>query len=178
MDHVIFETERLLVRQYNADTDAENFYRLNSDEEVMRFIRKPKSREECDQFLEEILAAYRLEPLAGRWAVTGKQGEPFIGSFAFIPVEGTKDKQLGYALLKEFWGRGYATELMVEGIRYVFSKTELDRIFGITEAANSASQRVLSKTGFVLFQNFTEKGKLLRKFILKRNRVLTDKNGQ
>jgi RimJ/RimL family protein N-acetyltransferase len=48
--HHIFETERLIVRQYVFETDAENFFLLNSDEDVMRYIRATKSREECDAF--------------------------------------------------------------------------------------------------------------------------------
>ena len=50
---IIFETERLIVRQYDFGTDAENFFLLNSDEEVMRYIRATKSREECDAFLKK-----------------------------------------------------------------------------------------------------------------------------
>ena len=52
--HIIFETERLIVRQYVFETDADNFYLLNSDEEVMRYIRATKSKEDCDVFLKKI----------------------------------------------------------------------------------------------------------------------------
>ena len=170
MSDFIFETERLIVRQYDPAIDAENFFLLNSDKDVMRYIRKPKSREECIAFLKEIIGAYKKEPLMGRWAVIGKSTGEFVGSFAFIPVEGTEDSQLGYALLKQFWNKGYATELMKAGNDYVFTKTALDKIYGITEAANIASQKVLLKSGYILFRNYTEGVKQLRKFILKKNK--------
>lgn len=178
MGKIIFETARLIVRQYDAERDADNFFLLNSDRDVMRFIRKPKNREECDQFLREIIDGYIEDPLAGRWAVDDKSTGRFIGSFAFIPVEGTEDKQLGYALMKNEWGKGYATELMKKGNRHVFTKTELDKVYGITEVANTASQKVLLKTGFTLFLNYTEKGKQLRKFILKRSTYEKNLGGQ
>ena len=54
---IIFETERLIVRQYVFEADAENFFLLNSDEEVMKYIRATKSREECDAFLEKNIDA-------------------------------------------------------------------------------------------------------------------------
>ena len=54
---IVFETERLIVRHYTAD-DKNNFFLINGDEEIMRYIRKPKTIEECDQFLNEILAGY------------------------------------------------------------------------------------------------------------------------
>jgi hypothetical protein len=37
--HYIFETGRLIVRQYNYDRDKENFHCINGDEDVMRYIR-------------------------------------------------------------------------------------------------------------------------------------------
>jgi RimJ/RimL family protein N-acetyltransferase len=40
-----------------------------------------------------------------------------------IPIEGTDKMQIGYSLMPEFWGKGYATELTIEGLKYVFTKT-------------------------------------------------------
>ena len=169
MSHqVIFETERLIVSQYVFDIDAENFFLLNGDEEVVRYIRPAKTRDECTAFLKEIIADYLVRPLMGRWAVNDKITGEFIGSFAFIPIEGTEDSQLGYALLKEYWGKGFATELMKEGIKYVFNKTSLNEIYGITESANIASQKVLLKVGFILYKTYKEEEKELCKFILLR----------
>ena len=44
MGKVIFDTERLVVRQYVFEADADNFYLLNGDDEVMRYIRATKSK--------------------------------------------------------------------------------------------------------------------------------------
>ena len=107
--HHIFETERLIVRPYVFKTDADNFHLLNGDDEVMRYIRATKSREECDAFLKQIIESYKVNPLLGRWAAEERTTQKFIGSFAIIPIEGTTDIQLGYALLKDNWGKGYAS---------------------------------------------------------------------
>ncbi len=56
--------------------------------------------------------------------------------------------QIGYSLLPPFWGKGYATELTKAGLKYVFTKTNLDVIYGYTEVANHTSQKVLLKCGF------------------------------
>lgn len=169
MGNIIFETERLIVRQFDFDEDAENFFLINGDKEVMQYIRAPKSKAECDEFLKEVIAWYETDIGRGRWAVIEKSSKNFVGSFAFIPVTGTSDYQLGYALLKHHWGKGYATELMKEGIQYVFQTTDLEKVFGITESAHVVSQRVLLKTGFLLFQNYIEAGKRMTKFILRRS---------
>lgn len=165
---IIFETERLIVRQYSYELDRENIFRINGDIDVVRYIRPVKSKEECESFLVEELEKYKKHPEAGRWAVDENFTGKFVGSFAFIPVEGSLDMQLGYALLKENWGMGYATELMIKGIEYVFEKTTLDEIYGITEVANLPSQKVLLKTGFSLEKTFSESEKEICRFILKR----------
>ena len=171
MSNLIFETERLIVRQYVFETDADNFFALNGDEEVMRYIRSVKTREECDTFLKQNIEAYKTNPLMGRWAVDEKASGKFAGSFAFIPVEGTENSQLGYALLKEYWGKGFATELTREGIKYVFSKTDLDEVYGITQAENAESQKVLVKTGFKQYKNYKEEDRLICSYVIKRDEI-------
>ncbi|HMU46069.1 MAG TPA: GNAT family N-acetyltransferase [Chitinophagaceae bacterium] len=145
---IIFETERFIVRSYNFDVDKEDFFRIHGDAEVMRYIRPPKSREESDKFLKENIEFTLQNPGRGRVAVTEKESGKTAGSFALIPVEGTQDWQLGYVLLKEYWGKGVATELTREGLKYFFSTCDLEIIYGVTEEGNLASQKVLLKNGF------------------------------
>ena len=170
MNHqnIIFETDRLIVKQYVFETDAENFFLINGDEEVMRYIRAPKSREECDEFLKQNIESYKINPLMGRWAVHEKISGKYIGSFAYIPVEGSGNTQLGYAILKEHWGKGFATELTKEGIKYVFSKTDLDEVYGLTQSQNLDSQKVLLKAGFKLHKTYREGDKEVSSFVIAR----------
>jgi RimJ/RimL family protein N-acetyltransferase len=168
MGEYVFETERLIVCKFSFPEDADNFFSINGDKEVMQYIRAPKTKTECDEFLKEVVAGYETDKGRGRWAVIEKVTGEFVGSYAFIPVTGTDDYQLGYALLKKHWGRGFATELMREGIRYSFDTTDLKKIFGITEAINVPSQKVLLKTGFLLFSKYKEAGKEVCKFKLSR----------
>ena len=167
--HILFETERLMVRHFATD-DSDNFFLLNGDEDIMRFIRPVKTREETDLFLLEILQKQKENPAVGRWAVTKRNTAEFVGSFAFIPIERTDKSdnhrmQLGYALLKQNWGKGYATELTMAGLQYVFTKTGLAEIFAITEVPNLASQKVLLKAGFTLHSNYSEGSKELFQYI-------------
>ena len=166
--HIIFETERLIVRQYVFETDAENFFLLNSDDDVMRYIRATKSKEECDAFLKKIIETYKINPLMGRWAANEKATGKFVGSFAIIPMEGSEDIQLGYAFLKENWGKGFASELTKAALDYYFKNTKADHIYAIAEEANIASHKVLLKNSFVRDGIKTEEGKELLKFIFRK----------
>lgn len=156
----LIESERLYVR-YLETGDLDNYYRLNGDEEIMRYIRAPKNREETEVYLKEVMERYSLETIDWRLALLEKGTDTFVGSFAIIPLENTNDLQLGYSLLKEYWGRGYATEITKAGMDYAFNVLGLSLIYGITEAGNIASQNVLLKCGFVLEKTATKDGRQL-----------------
>ena len=164
---IIFETERLVVRPYTMD-DFDNFFRLNSDEDVMRFIRPAQTKKQSKEFLQKIIAAYTERPGMGRWGMFLKKKNEFVGSFAIIPVENTNQLQLGYALVKESWGKGYATESVNVGLQYAFGYLELDEIAGITYPENIPSQKVLLKNGFVFDSTFFEEERELHIYICKR----------
>jgi [ribosomal protein S5]-alanine N-acetyltransferase len=162
---IIFETERLVVRPYTMD-DIDNFFRLNGDKEVMRYIRPAQTLEQSKEFLQKIITAYKERPGMGRWGMYSTANGEFVGSFAVIPVEHTDMLQLGYALLKENWGIGYATESLKGGIEYVFGPLGLSEIAAITYPENIPSQKVLLKNGFVFDKTFTEEGKELHIYML------------
>jgi ribosomal-protein-alanine N-acetyltransferase len=164
---IIFETPRLIVRSYTIN-DQNNFFLLNGDEEVMRYIRTPKSKAECDAFLLDVIQSEKENPLFGRWAADEKLTGDFVGSFAVIPVEQSDKMQLGYALLKDSWGKGFATELTMGGLQYIFEKTQLPEIYAIAESGNDASQKVLLKSGFLQESIFSEGQKKLLRFIFKK----------
>ena len=163
--HIVFETDRLLVRHY-TEADADNFFLLNGDPQVMRYIRPVKSRGDTDLFFTEVIAYSKNNPAFGRMAVIEKKTDIFVGSFAVIPLEKTVHMQLGYSLLPSCWGKGFATELTKAGLKYIFDKTNLDEIFGVTESANIDSQKVLLKSGFARHSTTIEETKELYRFIL------------
>jgi ribosomal-protein-alanine N-acetyltransferase len=171
---VLFETDRTIVKRFTA-ADAEFFFQVNGDPDIMRFIRKPKNREESDLFLQENINFYQDGSTLGRYAVFEKGSEKFLGTFSFLYMSGDADFHLGYALIPEAWGKGFATELTRAGITYFFNQTEKPVIFAITEAANDASQAVLLKAGFIKKSQTEENGKTVDMFYITRSgEVLTD----
>jgi [ribosomal protein S5]-alanine N-acetyltransferase len=167
--NIIFETIRLYVRQY-TEKDIDDFYRLNSDPEVMRYIQHPKNFEETKEFLRLNIDYYRQQPNLGRWAMLLKETHEFVGSFALIPLQHADGMQIGYALLTPFWGQGYATEALYGGVDYAFNKVGIDVLVGVTEIPNIVSQRVLMKRGFRHEKNFFENGKELMLFSLRKEK--------
>ncbi len=163
--NIIFETERLAIRQYTMD-DLDKIYSLNGDEEVMRYIRATQTLEQTKEFLAKIIEAYKEYPGRGRWYMYTKSDMEFVGSFAIIPVENSERWQLGYALLKKNWGKGYASEAVRAGKEYAFNKLGFSEIAAITYAENIASQKVLLKNGFYLNNTFFEAGHEMNLYIV------------
>lgn len=158
---VIFETERLRVRQLK-ETDRTFYLSLFGDSDVVRFIRPPQTEETIDAFLSDhINKNIGLFP-AGRFLVEDKNSNDRIGSFVVIPIEGLPDFQIGYAFLKNYWGRGLATELITTGIAYAYDTCSLDKLFALIEVHNLASQKVVEKTGFQFFEMREENGVYLK----------------
>jgi ribosomal-protein-alanine N-acetyltransferase len=165
---IIFETERLIVRQF-TDADYDNYFSLHGNPEVMQYIRAAQTREEANAKFEETVLNVEAHPFMGRWAVLEKATGNFIGSFVMIPIPDELEKtQLGYSFLPEHWGKGYATEVTKEGVNYFYDRTPLTEIYGVTETPNVGSQKVLLKAGFKPFGMKMEGEKELQVYILKK----------
>lgn len=168
---IIFETERLIVRQFR-DADYDNYFALNGNAEVMQYIRAPRTREESDSFLTEKILAAPPGDFKGYWAVEEKDSGLFVGCFVIIPIPDDIEKtQLGYSFLPEYWGKGYATETTKEGVNYFYNKTPLTEIYAVTETPHIASQKVLLKNGFQFLEKKREGEKELLIFIVRRNEL-------
>lgn len=76
-----------------------------------------------------------------------------------------KTAELGYYLAEEYWGKGIMTEAVRQLCDYVFSHTDIIRIFAEPFAYNIGSCRVLEKAGFqyegTLRSNEVKNGKVL-----------------
>jgi ribosomal-protein-alanine N-acetyltransferase len=163
---IVFETERLIVRLFQ-ENDDENCFLLNSNENVMRYIRPTKNKEESDIFLKEIIQSASI--INGRWAICQKSTQTFIGSFGIFLFPVTGHIQLGYSLLPAFWGKGYATELTKQGIQFFFENYDLPCLYAYTELENLDSQRVLLKSKFQKMGEVESSDKKLIEFMICRS---------
>ncbi len=166
---MILETGRLLLREY-AETDAEDFFRLNSDPEVIRHtgdIPLTSPEEARTVLREHPIADYRTYGY-GRWACLLRETERHIG-FAgpkFLPEVG--ETEIGFRFLRSCWGHGFATEAAQAVIAYSFKELALERLIGIVRPDNVASRRVLEKCGMTRVETISYRGGPAEKFALAR----------
>ncbi len=156
---VFLETDRLTLRQLTEE-DGDNLFELNSDPEVMRYVTggKPTPREQIrDSIIPFHLNSYERTDGFGTWAAETRSRGEFLGWFHFRLVEG-KGADLGYRLRKSAWHQGYATEGSRALIRKGFTDLGVERVFAHTMTVNTASRRVLEKSGLVLVRTFRYEG--------------------
>lgn len=58
--------------------------------------------------------------------------------------------EIGYWLGREFWGRGIMSEAVRLATTYGFQRLGMRRVFAVPFTRNTASHRVLEKSGYVL----------------------------
>lgn len=150
---LVFETQRLLFRLFTTE-DAALVYTLNLDPEVTRFTHDPiEDIEQAATVLEKtILPQYALYN-HGRWAVHIRETGEFMGWCGLKYRAELNEIDLGYRFMKQYWGKGYATEAADASIRYGFEKLHLSRIVGRAEPGNTGSIRVLEKCGMIYIGN-------------------------
>jgi RimJ/RimL family protein N-acetyltransferase len=73
-----------------------------------------------------------------------------IGVVSFIYREGYDFPDLGFAMLPEFHGMGYAEEASRSYLEYLIQNETLVKILGIVNSDNMRSIRLLEKLGFAL----------------------------
>lgn len=87
-----------------------------------------------------------------------------IGAFRQTNIH-SKTAELGYYIAEEYWGKGIMTEAVKQLCSYVFSNSDMIRIYAEPFAYNIGSQRVLEKAGFqyegTLRRNAIKNGKVL-----------------
>ncbi len=140
------ETTRLRLRMPTMG-DLNDIYLLGSNPTVMRYINggKAESREEAKVNLEKRIQISK--DVLGYWVTTEKIGNRTIGWMALKPLEETQEIEIGYRLLEEVWGKGYATEGGKMLLQYGFEQLNLPRIVAVARVANKASIRVMEKLG-------------------------------
>lgn len=161
------ETNRLQHRAFTVD-DAEAYFALNSDPDVMRFTGEPllTSLEAGKQ----AIASYPDfdEVGYGRWACVLKETQAIIGFCGLKYLSDLDEVDVGYRFLPQYWGRGLASEACKASLDFGFRTLGLDQIIGLVLPDNAASIRVLEKAGMQSDGEFVYDGMLALRYV-KRN---------
>jgi len=145
--HIILQTPRLILRQITL-ADAPLILELNSDPEVVKYLHEPtlKNVEHAEDVITNIILPQYKNKL-GRWAIHTKDNMDFIGWCGLKYRPETEETDLGYRLVQNAWGRGFATEAAQHCLDHGFTVLGLKVITACAHIENLASIQVLEKIG-------------------------------
>jgi len=143
---IVLQTQTLNLRCWQ-ERHRQCFRDMNSDPEVMDDLGGPLSTEESDEKFDRYVAAFD-EYGFSRWAIEDLDGR-FHGYVGIVPrrIEhplGPHD-EIGWRLIRNAWGKGYATEGAKAALDDVFSRIGLTEVLSYTSPDNIRSQRVMSR---------------------------------
>jgi len=144
------ETERLRLRPLGVG-DLDAWHRqIFSDPKVTRYLpaRKPIPREETVERLASHVESWQARGF-GVWAVLEKPSNQLVGHSGFVTPEASDRIELIYALGRDWWGRGFATEAAAACLRHGFEILDFTEIAALAFRENEPSIHVMLKLGFV-----------------------------
>ncbi len=147
MNPPILQTERLRFHPWQAE-DLPLLLELHGDSEVQRFL------EAGEPVWDEAVLKSKFERFRADYAENGwtkfklldAQGR-FLGRAGFGRDDETGSLELGYSLMRPFWGQGYATEAATSLLGWIYGAAPVDHVIGFAVADHKASRRVLEKVG-------------------------------
>jgi ribosomal-protein-alanine N-acetyltransferase len=134
--------------------------RIASNDEMRILIANENDKElkkAYSEMLELCIANPELRQWYAAWFIELPKGER-IGDLCFKGLSSNGTVEIGYGLLPEHWGKGYATEAVKAMVEWASKQPGVKDIEAETEENNIPSQRVLQKTGFVPLEKNGEEG--------------------
>ena len=98
------------------------------------------------------------------WLARNKGGS-LLGVINLTPIPETDQVQIGWLIKTEFRGLGYAYEAAKSALDFGIKKTNFNPIYGVFEAENVASEKILEKLDFKFHESFMEDEVLIKKYI-------------
>jgi ribosomal-protein-alanine N-acetyltransferase len=129
-----------------------DLHRLNSDPKVVKTLAsagKPLTEAETREKMEQAIVHWRQQGF-GLWVFHRKSDGAFVGRGGIKThhIDGQDVIGLAYAVMPDYWNRGFATEIAAASLEVGFEHLGFPEIGSWTLPINLASQRVMEKLGF------------------------------
>jgi RimJ/RimL family protein N-acetyltransferase len=156
MYHQNHQTERLLIRLLTAE-DAIIWEKFFEYPECIQYLPAQPDKtnfEKARFWMDKQLTRYK-ENRFGLMGLIEKTTGNFVGQCGLLTQEldGEPVLEIGYHLLPEYWGKGYATEAAVFFKTLAFKNNYARELVSIIDVGNQASQRVAARHGMKKTKN-------------------------
>ena len=143
-----FETERLVIMPTSIH-DAKFIHRLMNTPKWIKFIgdRNVHSVSKAKEYIEDKMIPQQKKLGFSNYTIVKKNGGDKIGTCGLFDRAGLDGLDIGFALLPEFEGKGFAFEATKRIFDAAFHEFGITKLSAITTKDNRGSQKLLEKLG-------------------------------
>jgi RimJ/RimL family protein N-acetyltransferase len=144
------EADRLVLRGWEVD-DAAAALAAYGDDEVARWLAPAMDIIGDEAAMRVVLQQWitedaRLLTPAGRWAVERRQDGRMVGGATLLPLPPDDEFEIGWALHRQAWGHGYATESGLALARWAFDQG-IEQVIALVRPANTRAAATVDRIG-------------------------------
>jgi len=112
--------------------DFDIYYKLWTNEQVIKYISFPKKTEEELQKTFNTIFAYKDKGYFFKYIIFLKDTNEKIGNFGINAINKLSSRvDIGYLLLPEYWNKGIMTEVVEMMLEYLFNEIRLNLVLHI-----------------------------------------------
>lgn len=148
MDGPRIETARLVLRPPQPD-DFEAWAACMADAETMRYLGGAQPRSLAWRSFCTMIGVWHVQGFA-MFSVIEKASGRWLGRLGPWQPEGWPGTEVGWTLVREAWGQGYATEGATAAIDWAFAHLGWTEVIHCIDPGNRASQQVAQRLGSTL----------------------------
>lgn len=155
-----------ILRKWKIE-DAKELAELLNNPKILDNLRDglpyPYTRKDAEEYISSMLSADEEKTFAFAITADGR----VVGSIGIFRCDNIhfRTAEMGYYIGEPYWGKGLGTGAVSQACDYVFSNTDIIRIFAEPFSYNTASCRVLEKAGFafegLLRSNAVKNGRII-----------------
>lgn len=155
------ESDRLFFRALSvADIPAwARFFENNPGEKFVGPVTSEMPEEKAKTWINRQLDRYAISE-HGMLAVLEKQSKNLIGMAGLVhrQLHGKFELEIGYAVIPEYWTKGYATEMALTIKKYAHTYLKETNLVSMIALGNFASEKVALRNGMVPTEITTYEG--------------------
>jgi RimJ/RimL family protein N-acetyltransferase len=141
----ILETSRLILR-VPQEQDLDGWAAFMADEQASRFLGGVQPRAVAWRAMATMTGAWALKGYS-MFSVIEKKSGKWVGRLGPWQPEGWPGTEVGWGILPEHWGKGYASEGAEAAIGWAFETLGWSDVIHCIDPDNEGSKRVAQRLG-------------------------------